>query len=145
MFRLATLPLIAFLIGCGEAGPPETNGAAERDLNVSDCPVIESTNWKAWINAMPGPDGPRLHVTGDVTLPTPGYTAAWTLGPTDRAMPPGQTLNLAFAAPTDMVAQVLTTQEIAYEGEAVYSTYRVIRVVCGETLLAEITDIETAQ
>ena len=67
------------------------------------------------------------------------------MGIADRAMPPGQHVHLDFAAPDGVVAQVITTQEVAYEGEAVYDAYRVITVHCGDKTLAEIADIPTAQ
>ena len=116
--------------------------ADERDTS---CPVIDSRDWQAWINAMPGPDAkPMLIVIGEVDMPTPGYTIAITLGPMDRMMPPGQYLDLSATAPDGMVAQVVTPTPVRFETPAVYSEYRKIVVRCGGTLLAEITDVPTA-
>ncbi len=112
-----------------------------------ECPVLESTGWTAWINRMPGlEDGPTLHVTGDVVLPTPGYTLELVGGIMDRAMPPGLHLKLVVTPPSEdeMVLQVLTTETVSYEAEALESGYRVIYVECAGTKLAEITDIEDA-
>src|SRR5687767_2351316 len=48
--------------------PPGAPPAAMR------CPITGSRDWKAWINAMPGPDArPKLMVTGTVLVPTGGY------------------------------------------------------------------------
>lgn len=112
-----------------------------------ECPVLESTGWTAWINRMPGMgDGPTLHVTGDVVLPTPGYTLELVGGIMDRAMPPGLHLKLVVTPPPEdeMVLQVLTTETVSYETEALESGYRVIHVECGGRRLASITEIGDA-
>ena len=39
------------------------------------CDVLESRDWAAWVNLMPGPDAtPTIHVTGKVDVRTGGYT-----------------------------------------------------------------------
>ncbi len=109
----------------------------------SKCPVLESRNWAAWIDKMPAPDadGPRLRITGEIDVPTPGYTVEWREGPADRAMPPGQRMILSLTAPGGMVAQVVTTMTVDYAGKAAFDAYRAIYVVCEGEGIAEITDI----
>ncbi len=112
----------------------------------SECAVIESRNWQAWVNAMPGPDAtPTLHVTGEIVLPTPGYTIEWQLGALDRMLPPGQRLSFTTIAPEGMVTQVLTTVEVAYAGETAITDYREVMVSCGDKVLATISDVVIAQ
>lgn len=117
---------------------------------MADCPVIDSRDWTAWVDAEPGPelgqrDAPTLHIRGTVDLPTPGYAYDWRVGLADRALPPGQHMHLDFTAPDGMVTQVVTPMQVAYEGEATYAEYRMILVKCGGDVLAEITDVPVAQ
>ena len=47
---------------------PDNIPASNRtSLRRPDCPITSSSDWTAWVNAMPGPNaGPRLIVTGKV-------------------------------------------------------------------------------
>lgn len=110
------------------------------------CPVIDSRDWTAWINAMPGPDAsPTLHVKGEVDLPTPGYEVTLTLGAADRSMTPVQQVNLSATPPDGMVTQVVTPYLVDFSSPAIVDTYKGITVLCSGKVLAEITEIETAQ
>ncbi len=110
------------------------------------CAVLDSRNWQAWVNAMPGPDAqPTLHVTGEVDLPTPGYTIEWQLGALDRMQPPGQRLTLSATPPDGMVTQVVTTVEVAFAHESAITNYREVIVNCGGKVLATISDVTVAQ
>ena len=142
--RNVWLLAVAVLIGCVSA---ESTTPANRDEEVTvDCPVISSRNWHAWIDAMPGIGaGPTLHVTGEVELPTPGYTISWREGPLDRRSPPTQHLDLVLEAPTGIVVQVLTTATAHYRARALARSYRSIRIGCGSQTLAIIDDVTTVQ
>lgn len=146
MKQLSVIAAPLLLIACsadGEGAPGE--GTLLNKPATADCPVIDSRDWTAWVDAEPGPDAPTLHIRGTVELPTPGYDYAWRVGIADRALPPGQHMHLDFTAPDGMVAQVITSVDVAYEGEATYAEYRMIRVKCGDRALAEITDVPVAQ
>ena len=120
--------------GLPEAGEPTT------------CLIVASRDWRAWINAMPGPDAVRtLIVEGVVDTPTPGYTFEWEAGMADRSAIPMQRLHLTATPPDGMAAQVITTETVRYEGPAIAENYRAVAVMCGEVLLADITDVVTAQ
>lgn len=138
--------LLANLAACALAacvGAPEPTPVTESRSNA--CPVYESSDWAAWINAMPGPGAQRtLHVTGRIVVPTPGYTATLTAGIADRSAIPVQQLNLNLSTTDGMALQVLTPLEVAYEGPAIAQQYRAIRIMCAGEQIAEITEIETA-
>ncbi|WP_411818240.1 hypothetical protein [Hyphococcus sp. DH-69] len=123
--------------------------AASEDGEMSqanDCPVIASRNWNAWINAMPGPDATRsLHVTGEIDLPTPGYEIEMIAGVADRSAIPTQRLIIKATPPSGMVTQVITTESVSYSGPAIADLYRSIMVLCGDTVLTEITELQLAQ
>ncbi len=112
----------------------------------ADCAVIESGNWQAWVDKMPGPDAkPTLHVTGEVVLPTPGYEITWTMGALDRRQPPAQRLKVSTTPPDGMVAQVITTVAVSYAVESPITEYRAVIVGCGDNTLATIADVTVVQ
>lgn len=147
---LAVFSAFAFLTACGEeetlAIVEDPKPQPQASSSAPNCAVIESTNWQAWVDTMPGPDSkPTLHVTGEVVLPTPGYDIAWRIGPLDRMQPPAQRLYMDVTAPDGMVAQVITTVAVAYAGETPITNYRAIIVGCGDEVLATISDVTMVQ
>lgn len=134
------------LSACAPSPPAAEGPVPEPGREVVNCPVIESRGWTAWINAMPGPDAVRtLHISGEVDLPTPGYTVELVPGPADRMMPPGQRFSLVAKASPGMAAQVVTPTPVKYAGKATYPAYREIIIGCGGKVLARIDRIEVAQ
>jgi hypothetical protein len=110
------------------------------------CPVIDSRNWHAWVDAMPGPGAQRtLNISGEVDLPTPGYTVSLHAGPMDRMMPPGQRFELELAAPDGMVAQVVTTTPVKYREPTPHARYRSVTILCGGKPLATMPDVMIAE
>jgi hypothetical protein len=139
----ATITFIA-LAGCATDDPPPVE--QPKPDPIASCPVIESRDWAAWVNAMPGPGATKqLIATGQVTMPTPGYTIALTAGMADRSATPTQQLILTATPPTNPVAQVLTTQPVRYQGPAISMNYRAIRIMCGGQMLSEIDDVPVAR
>lgn len=146
----ALIGAAGLLAGCGGGSenpapvestvPDEERTAVDDDTAAvdatPDCPVIDSRDWTARI------EGDVLRVSGEIDLPTPGYAVSWKEGPADRRMPPAQHLLLELAAPEGMVAQVIDTVSVEYEGAATYPEYRSILVRCGDQVLAAIVDIE---
>ena len=143
------------LVACAPSNDPEEDTSAVAAIEgeemmpapqEADCPVIESRNWSAWVNAMPGPDAKlTLHVTGEVDLPTPGYEVSWREGMADRSATPVQRLMLTLTPPEGMVTQVITTETVNYEGQALTKTYGGVIVMCGGAPLATIDAVVTAQ
>jgi hypothetical protein len=76
-------------------------------------PCYGSTkDWRAWIDATPGPQGPGLVVTGVVTTPTGNNRTFLTLGPTLRSEPPQQIVNLEIRGQGDVVTNMVVTREV---------------------------------
>lgn len=141
----AALSLIALArcetIDDGEAPPPPAAAAAG-----SGCAVVESRQWSAWVNAMPGPGASAtLHVVGEIVLPTPGFAATLNAGAADRSARPVQQMILDLAPPSGPAPQVLTPATVRYQGPAISMQYRGIRVMCGGQMLTEITDVVVAR
>ena len=135
------------IAACAPEDPvPTVPASPEQGVpQVRACPVIDSRDWKAWIDAMPmvGADGNRLHIAGEVDLPTPGYSVELIPGPADRAMPPSQRFSLVATPPDGIVLQVVTPTPVKYQGKAMYPAYRSIRISCGGEPLATITEVPT--
>jgi hypothetical protein len=144
--RTATFVALTALAGCANGETPAEPVEPPKPVPVASCPVIESRDWAAWVNAMPGPAATKeLIVTGQVTLPTPGYTVTLAAGMADRSATPVQQLILTATAPSGVVPQVLTTQPVRYQGPAISMQYRGIRIMCGGTMLTEIADVPVAR
>ena len=144
--RFCILPAFAAMLTLGACATtktalnPEPSAAAAPALKA--CPIIESGDWKAWINRMPGVGvTATLIVEGQVTLPTPGYTITLTAGRADRSMHPVQQLILEALPPSGQVAKVLTPQTARIDTPAIAGKYKAVQIVCGGNVIAEINDI----
>ena len=112
---------------------------------ANDCAVLESRDWEAWVNRMPGPGAtPTVHVVGQVDVNTGGYTFEWEVGPMDRSMTPALKLELIPVKPDGMATMAITTEDVHYMGPVAGSAYRSITITCGGETLAEITEIPDA-
>ncbi|MDQ0248665.1 hypothetical protein J2W22_000712 [Sphingomonas kyeonggiensis] len=116
------------------------NVSAAADVAVTnDCAKVTTKDWKAWVDTMPGPgSSPTLHVTGQATTPTSGWTVVLNQGPLDKALPPTQHFTLVATAPTGPVQQVITTQEVKAEIRNSQPKYKAVAISCGDTGIATI-------
>jgi hypothetical protein len=109
-----------------------------------DCPISSSSDWAAWVNAMPGPNArPTLIVTGKVTLPSGGHRVSLHAGPVLELYPPIQQVLLKAVAPTGEGTPEAPTLEVRVELPAL-DTYGEVHVRCGNRTLATIRNIERA-
>jgi len=120
--------------GCATAAPGPMPAA---------CPIA-SSDWHAWINAMPGPGStPRLMITGQVAAPTGGYTFGWSDFRVAESYPVQVFVDLTAAPLAGMATQALTTQEV--RGEWPLSPpVGSVTITCGGKTLARIAPVETA-
>lgn len=127
-----------------ETPPPVESAQTDVQPAAAGCAVADSRNWTAHINALPGPNAQRtLVVSGEVDLPTPGYTVTLREGPADRSAQPVQQLILETTAPSGMVTQVITPTEVSYSGPAL-GAYSGINIMCGGASLATINEVPQA-
>lgn len=129
------------LLGCQAApAPPILTPPAE----LAACRNVASSDWAAWINAMPGPNaGPTLIVTGKVTVPTGGYQIRWADFRVAESYPVQVFADLRVIPPTQGVIQVEITHDVRGEWpltEPVGS----VTISCGDRVLARISPVETA-
>ncbi|AXE64480.1 hypothetical protein BBF93_09755 [Hyphomonas sp. CACIAM 19H1] len=139
------------------AEPPPVQ-AAEEEMSVTpesapapeaapaeECAVLDSRDWEAWIDRMPGPDAsPTVHVIGKVDVRSGGYTFNWEVGPMDRSMTPALNLKLIPVAPTEPATMAIATEEVHYTGPLAGSSYSRVTITCGGQTLGEISEVTDA-
>jgi hypothetical protein len=125
------------LAGCAVVPPPAADGPAA-------CNLIRSSDWQAWVNAMPGPGArPTLIVTGKVTVPSGGYRFAWGDTQVLESYPVQIVTELRPIPPAGAATQAIVTTDVRGEWP-VSPPVGSVTVRCGGTVLARISPVETA-
>ena len=155
---LSVKVIIFFLVGgIATACTPQTNPRESANIpeaqsneeqttetNNISCPAMESRNWQASIDRA-NEDEPRLNISGEVDLPTPGYKVEWQLGILDRKNPPTQRISISFIPPEGIVAQVITPTEVNFTMRSPILKYSSVAIYCGDKLLADIPDVTPSE
>ena len=118
-------------VAAGSAGP-------------AACGIIGSSDWAAWVNAMPGPNmRPKLIVTGKVTVPTGGYRFAWRDLRVMESYPVQIAADLQAIPPAGPATQAAATHDIRGEWP-IDPPVGSFSARCGDRVLARISPVETA-
>jgi hypothetical protein len=137
---------IAVLIGTVAlaACSPVPANAPTRPSAKPGCPIIGSSDWAAWVNAMPGPNArPTLIVTGKVTVPTGGYSFAWRDMRMMESYPLMIVADLQAIPPAGAATQAVVSHFVRGEWP-VSTSVGVVTIGCGSQVLARISPVETA-
>jgi hypothetical protein len=128
------------LAGCAASSPSNPLPA-----EPSGCPIVGSTDWAAWVNAMPGPGAsPTLIATGKVTTPTGGYRVTFDPQLIVRESYPVQIVaTLRVAPPPGGATQAIVTHEVRGQWGA-RETIGAVDIVCGRKVLARISPVQSA-
>jgi len=109
------------------------------------CPISVSRDWRAWVNMMPGPAAPTLHVTGKVVTPTGGYQVSFDRSLQIRRGYPAQAfVTLRVFPPPGGATQAVVTHDLRGEwplGQRIDS----VEIRCGEQTLASISPVAAAR
>lgn len=137
---------LAYFFGCLAlmplAGCVASTDKRVMNVQTDGCSVSRSTSWQAWLEPVVGQNPSKvLRISGEVDMPTPGYVVTLESGPADRAMPPSQRFRLKAEPPSGMVAQIITPTAVTFRKAATYPAYRSIVILCGERVLATITEV----
>jgi hypothetical protein len=130
------IPALAALSACATAAPPPPSPGGA-------CPIVASSDWRAWVNAMPGPNSqPTLHVVGNVTVPSADWTARF-VGSRVMESYPVQVVVELDATSSGMGIQVPVTREVrgSWPSEQAVGS---VTVMCRGATLARISPVETA-
>jgi hypothetical protein len=108
------------------------------------CPIVDSSGWAAWVNAMPGPNArPTLIVTGKVTVPTGGYRFAWRDMRVMESYPVQVAVDLEAIPPAGPATEALVTHDVRGQWP-ISPPVGSMTVRCGTRVLARIAPVETA-
>ena len=145
--KISATVLIGVSTSCNtQANPPKAETSAKQNTEErvtetnTTCPAMESRNWHAWIDRV-AENEPRLNISGEVDLPTPGYKVEWQPGILDRRNPPTQRISISFIPPEGVVTQVITPTEVSFTMPSPILKYRSVAIYCGDKLLADIPDV----
>ncbi|MEO7188691.1 MAG: hypothetical protein ABIW58_09850 [Sphingomicrobium sp.] len=141
--RFAPL-LVATLAGCVQhpaAAPPSSTPVQPA---ATSCPIVQSSDWRAWVNAMPGPgSAPTLIVTGKVVVPTGGYRIDWGQPLVMESYPVQVRVELIPTRSQGRFTQALVTKEVRGEWP-MREPVGALTITCGPKTLARIAPVETA-
>jgi hypothetical protein len=137
------IALAALLLSACEAVPPPAPIAPPGD--AVECRIAGSSNWQAWINAMPGPGArPTLIITGDVTVPTGGYRVELADVQALESYPVQIVAQLRSIPPAGGATQAIVTHHVRREWP-IAPPVGSVTVRCGGAVVARIAPVETAQ
>jgi hypothetical protein len=123
--------------------PPGPPGA---EPPMQACPIVSSRDWRAWVNAMPGPnERPTLHLSGTVVAPTAGYRMEFRPHLDERGGYPVEVVaTLQPFPPSGPAAQVLTTHDLRWQWPLESGPVGSVTIECGDRQIAQVP-VATAQ
>lgn len=112
--------------------------------STDTCQILSSQDWRAWIDAMPGPGStPTLIVTGKVRVATGGYSFAWRDLRVMESHPSQVVAELEVLPPDGPASQAIASHDLRGEWPA-QPPVGSVTVRCGQQTLATISPVETA-
>jgi hypothetical protein len=110
------------------------------------CPIIGSSEWTAWVDAMPSVPPSKtglLIVKGKVTVPTGGYRIEWGDFRVAESYPVQVFADLRVIAPAGPATQAIVTHDVT-RGWPMHPPVGSLTIRCGNRVLARIAPVETA-
>ena len=130
----------ALLLSSCAAVPPPARGPGDG----IECGITGSSDWAAWVNAMPGPNAkPTLIVTGKVTVPTGGYRFEWRDMRVMESYPVQVAVELVAIPPAGAATQAVVTHDVRGQWP-IDPPVGSLTVRCGDMVLTRISPVETA-
>ena len=119
--------------------------APQGPLGAMECGIIGSSDWAAWVNAMPGPNArPTLIVTGKVSLPSGSSRVEWRDMRVMESYPVQIAVEIQAVEPAGAAgAPVVVTRDVRGEWP-IDPPVGALTVRCGDMVLARISPVETA-
>lgn len=140
--RLLISAALAALAACSTAPHPAPGPTPSPSRPQDACPILASSDWAAWINAMPGPNArPTLIITGKVTTPGGGWDFVWRTSVME-SYPVQVAIDLEPLIP-EGGTQAVATREVRHE-LPIAPPVGAVTVRCGGRTLARISPVEAA-
>ncbi len=128
----------------GDPSQPPPKGPSAYPPQKIGCPITSSSDWAAWVNAMPGPNArPTLIVTGKVTVPTGGYRFAWRDMRVMESYPVQISVELEAIPPSGGATQAVVTHDVRGQW-SMSPPVGSLTIRCGGQTLAAISPVESA-
>ncbi|MBA3512003.1 hypothetical protein [Sphingomonas sp.] len=138
--KLLILASALSLASCAAVPPPPPQGP----VGSMECGIIGSSDWAAWVNAMPGPNArPTLIVTGKVTVPTGGYRFQWRDMRVMESYPVQVAVELDAIPPAGGATEAVVTHDVRGQWP-IDPPVGSLSVRCGDMVLTRIAPVETA-
>jgi hypothetical protein len=111
------------IAACSTIGELSPNSEPAAEVSSSPTPtptlsessvILETSDWKAWADFMPGIDTPSLHIEGQVQLPNPGYEVSLVPVSQDN-LAATLVFELQVTEKDGNWVQVVTTKPVEYE------------------------------
>lgn len=142
MSRAVAAALAAAFAAAGCATMPPAQAPVD---STDSCRILSSSDWTAWVDAMPGPDRqPKLIVTGKVQAPSGGYSFAWRDLRVMESYPTQIVAELEVLPPDGPASQAIVTHDLRGEWPA-SPPVGSVSIRCGQQMLARIAPVETAR
>jgi hypothetical protein len=105
--------------------------------------TVDTSGWYAWLNRMP-PGPPSLHVTGVVSLPTPGYDARLVAASPQGTSPVDLILDLQVTPRPGVWPQVITPVSVRYDQVPAGAMYRsvLVREPDGDAVQIDVDEVQ---
>ncbi|MGI8610933.1 MAG: hypothetical protein ACR2KH_01455 [Sphingomicrobium sp.] len=138
--KLLILASALSLASCAAVPPPPPQGP----VGSMECAITGSSDWAAWVNAMPGPNAkPTLIVTGKVTVPTGGYRFEWRDMRVMESYPVQVAVELGAIPPSGGATEAVVTHDVRGQWP-IDPPVGSVAVGCGDKVLVRISPVETA-
>lgn len=134
---------LLMLVAACQAAAPAVDG--NPPAAGGTCDKLSSSDWRAWINAMPGPGAsPTLIVTGKVRTPTGGWRLGLRLDPAAmESDPPQRTVWLDAVPPSGAATQALVDHQLRGSWP-VTPPLGAVHIRCGDRMIGHVSPVETA-
>jgi len=149
MTRHLALALLAVAACQRGAGPTSVSSDDPVPAQVPfapapDCRIVDSSEWAAWVDAMPGPTKQaRLMVSGKLRVPTGGYRTHFADIRIAESYPVQIFLDLVVTPPAGPATQAMTTVDVRGEWP-VPPPVGSVAIRCGRQVIGRIDEIVTA-
>lgn len=115
-------------------------------VSTQECPKdplpLDTSEWYAWVSRMP-PGPASFHVTGTVTLPSPGYEARLEVASPQGINPADLILDLRITQRPGIWPQVVTNVTVRYDVQDYAGKYSsvLVRLPNGEAIQLEVEEV----
>jgi|SRR5687768_7426847 hypothetical protein len=135
---------LACALSLGSCAPVPAD-APQGPAGSMECGIVGSSDWAAWVDAMPGPKArPTLIVTGKVSVPSGASRIEWRDMRVMESYPVQIAVEIQAVEPRGVAGTpVVVTRDVRGEWP-IDPPVGALTIRCGDMVLARISPVETA-